>query len=267
MRALLWRRASLLLALLILLSLVIVPAAVASPAPSPSAWGQVCTIVIQRGDNLTHIAARYGTTVGALMRWNGIRNPDSIYWGQALRVCPPYTPPPPPKPKPAPRPQPCQTSCGCVQCAPEPCQTACPCPNPCQPPPCVAPAVGPWNGEYFNNRDLSGGAAFTRQDSAINFNWGWGSPSGPQICQDNFSVRWTGRFNFVCSANYRITATVDDGIRVWVDGNLVMDEWREQSVRTFSRDVWLDGGGHDVKVEYYEQAGRAEVHLGWQRLP
>jgi LysM repeat protein len=256
MRTHAWRRICFGLVVVVLLSLVLVPAASASapaaPATSTSAGG-TCYYRVAWGDNLTRIARRFGVSVWQLMVWNGIRNQDRVYAGTVLRVCPPAPPP-----KPAPRPAPCP-----APCAPPPPP---PCQNPCQPA-CSAPAAGPWNGEYFNNQDLGGGPAFVRQDSAINFNWGWGSPSQQQVCYDHFSVRWTGRFNFVCSANYRFTAVTDDGVRIWVDGNLIMDEWREQSVRTFSRDLWLGAGGHDVKVEYFEQAGLAEIHVGWAKLP
>ena len=256
-----WRRVGVVFTLIMVLSLILVPAVSASgvAAPTDSAAGRTCSYLVVRGDNLTRIAYRFGVSVYQLMVWNGITNPDHVYWGQWLRVCAP-TPPKPPAPKP------------CVyHCAPPP-PPACPspcapaCPSPCAPA-CSAPAPGPWNGEYFNNQDLSGGPAFTRQDPAIDFNWGWGSPSSQLICSDHFSARWTGRFNFVCTGNFRFTSVVDDGVRVWVDGNLIMDEWRVQSVRTFTRDVWLDAGGHDVKVEYFEQTGVAEMHLRWSKLP
>ncbi len=253
-----WRRVGVVFTLFMVLGLVLVPAALANGAAAPTASasaGATCSYYVQRGDNLTRIAARFGTTVWQLMVWNGITNPDRVYSGTWIRVCAPKppAPPPPPKPKPAPCPAPC---------APPPpvCYTPCV-------PTCAAPAPGPWNGEYFNNQDLGGSPAFVRQDAAINFNWGWGSPSAQLICSDHFSVRWTGRFNFVCSGNYRFTAVVDDGVRVWVDNNLIIDQWREQSVRTFTSDVWIEGGWHDVKVEYFEQAGVAEAHLYWSKLP
>jgi LysM repeat protein len=253
-----WRRVGVLLSLIVILSFVLVPAVSASdasaPASSSPAGAYSCYYLVRRGDNLTHIAARYGTSVWALMQWNGIVNPNRIYAGQVLRVCPPAPPPPPPPPAPRPCPSPC---------------TPQPCPNPCppQPQPCAVPAPGPWNGAYFNNMDLSGSPVFTRQDTAINFNWGTGSPDPAQICQDRFSVRWTGSFNFVCSGPYRFTSTVDDGVRVFVDGNQIMNEWREQSVRTFATDVSLNAGTHNITVEYFELAGVANITFGWQKLP
>lgn len=53
--------------------------------------------------------------------------------------------------------------------------------------------LGPWQGEYFNNRDLSGSPTVLRSDGALDFNWGWLAPV-PGISRDNFSARWTGTF-------------------------------------------------------------------------
>lgn len=255
-----WRRVGVVFTLFMVLSLILVPAASASGVAAPTgsaATGATCSYLVVRGDNLTRIAYRFRTTVWQLMVWNGITNPDRVYAGQWLRVCAP-TPPPPPRPPKPPAPPPCF-----APCAPPPPQ---PCQSPCAPS-CSAPAPGPWNGEYFNNQDLSNGPIFVRQDGRIDFNWGWSSPSAQSICFDHFSVRWTGRFNFVCAGNYRFTAVVDDGVRIFVDGNPIMDEWREQSVRTFTSDVWLEAGGHDVRVEYMELAGLARMHLNWSKLP
>jgi LysM repeat protein len=257
MRKLPWRRVGVILSLVVMLSLILVPAASASGAAAPTgsaAAGQTCFYRVVRGDNLIRLAHRFRTSVWQLMAWNGVQNPDRVYAGQLLRVCaptPPVLPPPPP-------PRPCQSPC--APPPPPPCSWSCASS-------CAAPAPGPWNGEYFNNQDLSGNPTFVRQDGSINFNWGWGSPSAQSICSDHFSARWTGRFNFVCGGNYRFTAVVDDGVRVWVDGNPIIDQWAMQSVRTFSGDTWLDAGGHDVRVEYFEQTGVAEMHLNWSKLP
>jgi len=59
-------------------------APVTQPAQSPTSSGG--TYIVQPGDTLAKIAARYRTTVAALMAANGIRNPDLIWVGQRLRV-------------------------------------------------------------------------------------------------------------------------------------------------------------------------------------
>ena len=88
--------------------------------------------------------------------------------------------------------------------------------------------VGIWRGEYFNNRDLDlrDYSTFVRIDGAIDNDWGNGGP-GNGVGNDNFSIRWTGKFNF-SSGNYIFHAKADDGVRLSIDGNLVIDQWKDQ---------------------------------------
>lgn len=117
---------------------------------------------------------------------------------------------------------------------------------------------GDWFGQYYNNVDLSGDPVLTRTDPEINFNWGTGSPA-PQVQADNFSVRWTSTRTVSTAGNYTITATADDGIRVWVDGALVIDGWYDHPATTFSATSFLNAGDHNVRVEYYERGGFASA--------
>ncbi len=117
-----------------------------------------------------------------------------------------------------------------------------------------------WTGQYFNNRSLSGSPVFTRTDTAINFNWGTGGPGGG-IPGTNFSVRWTSSPYVSSAGDYTINVTADDGVRVWVDGNLVIDEWADQSPTTFSATDYLGVGTHTVQVEYYQHLGGAMIQV------
>jgi hypothetical protein len=119
-----------------------------------------------------------------------------------------------------------------------------------------------WRGEYFNNISLSGTPVLVRDDAQINFNWGSGSPAPGTINSDGFSVRWTRNLNLP-AGNYRFSATVDDGVRLWVNNHLLIDAWRIQAVRTYSGDIYLSGGTVPVKMEYYENAGLAVALLTW----
>jgi hypothetical protein len=126
------RRVGLVLMAVVILSALVVPAASAGTQAGPTertsgsqlnanaAGGYGCskTIIVRKGDNLTKIAYRYGTTVNALLRCNNIWNPDKIYWGQRLCICYPYAPKPYPKPQPPPKPKP--------QPCPQPCMQGCP---------------------------------------------------------------------------------------------------------------------------------------------
>ncbi|HEY73190.1 MAG: hypothetical protein B6I35_07255 [Anaerolineaceae bacterium 4572_32.2] len=120
-----------------------------------------------------------------------------------------------------------------------------------------------WYGEYFNCRDMNCPRVLTRDDSAIDFDWGGGSPD-PAVTADNFSVRWTRTLNFN-AGDYRFFASSDDGTRIWVDGGLVVDAWEDHSLpQTYSGDAHLVDGRHTVTVEYYEHGGDASAHAWWQ---
>jgi PA14 domain len=114
-----------------------------------------------------------------------------------------------------------------------------------------------WYGEYFNNTTLTGDPAVTRTDAAVLFNWGLGSPEG--VGADNFSARWTTTRNVSTAGNYSIQATADDGVRVWVDGQIVIDAWDDHSATQYSTTVFLGSGPHDLRVEYYEHTEKAVI--------
>lgn len=130
-----------------------------------------------------------------------------------------------------------------------------------------APAPPPivnWKGEYFNNPTLSGAPALIRDDANINFNWGTGSPVPGTIGADYFSVRWTRDLNLQAGW-YRFSAMVDDGVRLWVNNHLLIDQWIVQSARTHVGEIYLPGGAVPIKMEYYDNAGHAVAQLSWTR--
>jgi len=119
-----------------------------------------------------------------------------------------------------------------------------------------------WRAEYFNNPWLSGAAVVVRDEAEINYSWAAGAPVAG-VAADAFSVRWTGTFGFDYSQNYTFTVTSDDGVRVWVDGGLLIDQWHDQSA-SFSAVRYLTAGSHPMAVEYYEATGNANIQLYWQ---
>ncbi len=124
------------------------------------------------------------------------------------------------------------------------------------------PAPGPWTVEYWNNRDLSGAAVNGTTVAEINFDWGTAAPMAG-VSADNFSARFRRTIN-LAAGTYRFHATTDDGMRVWVAGRSVIDQWRTQSVRTYSYDIYLAGGDTEIKVEYFEATGNAVAKLRWE---
>jgi len=126
------------------------------------------------------------------------------------------------------------------------------------------PAPAPWKAEFYDNRDLDGDPDLVRRDTKIDFNWRDGAPAN-RISENNFSVRWTGKFNFNFGT-YRFTVLVDDGARLWVDDQLVIDEWEDGGERELKSDVGLTKGTHDVRLEYYDHNREARVRLTWDKV-
>jgi hypothetical protein len=120
-----------------------------------------------------------------------------------------------------------------------------------------------WRGEYFANRDLAGAPALVRDDADVNFDWRAASPA-PQIPADDFSVRWT-RWLSLGAGTYRFLARSDDGMRVWLNNELIIDQWHAATNTTYSADRTLSGGTYALRVEYYENKGDAHAQFWWER--
>jgi uncharacterized protein YgiM (DUF1202 family) len=121
-----------------------------------------------------------------------------------------------------------------------------------------------WSAFFWNNTDFSGSPAASRTDAAINFNWVTGSPVPGVINGDNFSVRWSTRFNFT-AGTYRFRAGADDGIRVAVNGQIIINRFTA-AVGGFivnTADVTLGTGSYEIIVDYYEGVGEAGVLFDW----
>jgi LysM repeat protein len=184
--------------------------------------------VVQPGDTLYSIARRYGVTVWAIAQANGIRDLGRIYVGQRL-VIPGQTPAPTPAPSQAP-----------------------------------VTATSGWRGQYYAGTTPSGGPIFVRNDAAINFRWGTGSPD-PRLPHDQFSVAWTRTIAFQ-GGLYRFSVTADDGARVWINGRLIIDGWKVQPETTYTADVILTPGNHLVAVDYFDELGVAAIKFSFVRL-
>jgi len=114
---------------------------------------------------------------------------------------------------------------------------------------------------------LQGTPVIVRNDPDINFNWGSGSPD-PLVPADNFSARWTRTLDFQ-SGMYRFSIRGDDGLRVFVDDNLIINEWRaaEAFPPTYTADVNLTGGKHAIRIEYYEAYFDAYIVFTYAAVP
>ena len=126
---------------------------------------------------------------------------------------------------------------------------------------CPAAAIGAFTGCYYNNTNLSGNPVFTRTDGQVNFNWGSSLPD-PSVPARNFSVRWQGYFTFG-SGNTTFTATTSDGMRIYVDGTLILDRWFDQFGAMYITRSTLTQGSHLVTVDYYQRTGAAVAVVSW----
>lgn len=118
-----------------------------------------------------------------------------------------------------------------------------------------------WTGEYFNNETLTGNPVVTRTDSTIDFRWDLGSPAAG-VNPDHFSVRWQGTIT-VPGGDYTFTMGSDDGSRLWIDGDLVMDYWNT-CCQYWNRKVTLSPGAHSVRMEMREVDGASWAYLRWR---
>ncbi len=206
-----------------------IPSGTAAPGGSSAPAPAGGIHVVQAGETMYSIAARYNTTPWAIAQANGIYNTNYIYAGQRL-VIPGLAPAQPAKPA-----------------------------NPTTP-----ASGGGWRGEYYAGTEPTGGPLFVRTDRAINFRWGMASPD-TRLNTDKFSAHWTQTINFR-GGLYRFQVTADDGVRLWVDGTPVLDEWRVQNEAVYEKDVVLTPGSHLVALDYFDDSGAATIQFTFKRL-
>lgn len=123
---------------------------------------------------------------------------------------------------------------------------------------------GRWIAEYYNNTSLSGNPDLTRIENNINNNWEFNAPANG-INSDDFAVRWTGRFNFA-GGNYRFNVRADDGIRIWINNSLILDQWILQPATNYQIFRDLSPGEYQIRVEYYDHDRHAVAQVGWDRI-
>ncbi len=117
-------------------------------------------------------------------------------------------------------------------------------------------------GEYFDNADFTN-LKLTRTDSTVNFLWGSGSPS-PVIAPDSFSVRWTGQVEAKYSETYNFYTRSDDGVRLWVNNQQLINNFVNQSATELVGSIALVAGQkYDIKLEYFDNAYSALSQLSW----
>lgn len=128
----------------------------------------------------------------------------------------------------------------------------------------LPPTPGTGNGllgQYYDNQDLTN-FVFERTDPTVNFDWGTGSPSS-FIASDSFSVRWVGKIEPLYSETTTFTVGSDDGVRLWVNNQLIIDKWTTQNTSVSGQIALQRGRKYDLRLEYFEGSGSAREILLW----
>jgi len=136
--------------------------------------------------------------------------------------------------------------------------------------PCVVPPGG--NGllarffAYFGNQNTNAftNLVYSRTDREVNFDWGNNSPVPGSVPVDYFRVEWTGKVYPPYPGDYNFYTWSDDGVRLYIDGNLIINNWTNHgSTKNYSGYQSLSCGAHDIRMEFYENSGGAVAKLGW----
>jgi hypothetical protein len=130
-----------------------------------------------------------------------------------------------------------------------------------------APVGTGLTGQYYN--DPGTGAHFvtlrvTRTDATVNFDWGNGSPA-TGVQSNNFSVRWTGQVLAPVTGTFTFSTVSNDGVRLWVNGQLIIDNWTDHATttNTSAAIALVAGVKYDIKMEFYDHTGKAVARLRW----
>jgi hypothetical protein len=105
----------------------------------------------------------------------------------------------------------------------------------------------------------------TRIDPTVDFNWGDPGSPDASLGENNFAARWTGEIETPVTTGYTFSTNTDDGVRVWVDNQLIIENWTDHSATVNTSDpIELSAGRHSIRMEYYENTGGAVAQLYWE---
>ncbi|MCF7920201.1 MAG: glycoside hydrolase family 3 C-terminal domain-containing protein [Candidatus Cloacimonetes bacterium] len=119
-------------------------------------------------------------------------------------------------------------------------------------------------GEYFNNISLEGEPVLVRIDDKIDFGWTLFSPEPEKVNFDFFSVRWTGKLKPSATGSFHIGIKGDDGYRLFVDDELIIDNWKKQTFQQITQLYEFEKDReYDLKLEFYETTGNVRLKIIW----
>ncbi|HEX3132769.1 MAG TPA: alkaline phosphatase family protein [Planctomycetota bacterium] len=119
------------------------------------------------------------------------------------------------------------------------------------------------SGAYFDGQNLTGPVVL-RTDPAVDFTWAATAAPISGIAAGTYSVRWSGRVQAPLSQAYTFLVTADDGVRLWVNGQKLVDQWNDHGPTEYSGTITLTAGSYyDLVLEYYQAGGGARIALAW----
>jgi tRNA A-37 threonylcarbamoyl transferase component Bud32 len=119
-------------------------------------------------------------------------------------------------------------------------------------------------GEYHAGVNF-GRLLLTRVDPQVDWFWGNSAPAGEHPA-DDFSVRWTGWLKAPRPGRYRLVLMNDDGVRLWLDDRLIIDDWTGHLVTRNEVEVDLTASPHRLRLDYFEVDLGSAVSLRWREL-
>lgn len=128
----------------------------------------------------------------------------------------------------------------------------------------TAPEITSLKADYYNGRNFNT-LMETLNVSELNYNWGSGAPESILVGTDDFSIRFQGNITAPQTGSYTFYTTSDDGVRLWVDNSLIIDNWTDHGPTVNTGTISLTANqATPIKLEYYERGGGAVIQLEWQ---
>lgn len=116
----------------------------------------------------------------------------------------------------------------------------------------------------FENQELVQPPLFQRINQNIDFNWGSGSPAEDALGNDNYGVSWRGTIEPLFTETYTFRTVTDDGVRLWINDQLIIDQWIDQAATSWEGEIALEAGQrYNIRLDYYERGGEAVCQLYW----
>lgn len=137
--------------------------------------------------------------------------------------------------------------------------------NIAQPPVIASNFTTQWLVQYYDNATLSGTPVLTQNEGRVSRTWGLGAPI-PSMSPDNFSVRFIATQE-LSAGTYQLNVRADDGVRVYVDGTLYIDEWHfANGQQVYTASFNLLSGTHNIIIEYFENTGNAQIEYALDQI-